>query len=304
MIMEEKMENNGKPTERNERVRTLYVSDMDGTLLDGNSRVSLKSASILSDLAAEGALVTVATARTPATVQPLLEKVTAAEVEIDGKQVSLPAIVMTGAALWDRTHARFIECRLLSEADAVKISEIFSYENLRPFTYCLSGDSFLNVYHTAAMSDRENSFYQERRHLELKRFHLDQHPAKMDHVVLMFATGPVEAIKRACDHLRRATGCAAAWYPDIFTPDTGIIDIYAPGVSKAAAVKELARKVGATRTVVFGDNLNDLPMMRVADVAVAVDNALPEVKAEADIVIGRNTEDAVARFIAEDFRNN
>lgn len=51
----------------------------------------------------------------------------------------------------------------------------------------------------------------------------------------------------------------------------------------------------------FGDSLNDLTMFAVADVAVAVGNALPEVKAAADKVIEANYTDSVARFIAEDF---
>jgi len=38
-------------------------------------------------------------------------------------------------------------------------------------------------------------------------------------------------------------------------------------------------------------------MMEPADLAVAVGNALPEVKRAADIVIGCNTDDAVAAFI-------
>ncbi len=52
----------------------------------------------------------------------------------------------------------------------------------------------------------------------------------------------------------------------------------------------------------FGDNLNDIPMLQVADVAVAVDNALPETKAAADVVIGPNTADSVALYIEEDFK--
>jgi hydroxymethylpyrimidine pyrophosphatase-like HAD family hydrolase len=40
-------------------------------------------------------------------------------------------------------------------------------------------------------------------------------------------------------------------------------------------------------------------MMAVADVAVAVDNALPQVKDAADIVIGANSADAVARHISQ-----
>ena len=51
----------------------------------------------------------------------------------------------------------------------------------------------------------------------------------------------------------------------------------------------------------FGDNLNDISMMETADLGVAVENAYEEVKKCADIVIGSNNEDAVARWIYRDF---
>ena len=53
--------------------KTLYVSDLDGTLLDNTSRVSPATSAMLNETIAGGALFTVATARTPATVQPLLQ---------------------------------------------------------------------------------------------------------------------------------------------------------------------------------------------------------------------------------------
>lgn len=280
--------------------KTLYVTDLDGTLLGGDSRLSRTTVDMLNTLAEAGVAVTPATARTPATVQPIFEGVTqpwfAGD---DGSRVDVPAIVMTGAGLWNRRTASFGQCTLIPEEDALRIRDTFASEELRPFVYCLSGDSFLNVYHPVAMSRRENGFYQERRHLQLKRFHLGQQPARWDRVALFFAIGPVAAVEKATVELAGVTDCAAAWYPDIIMPDTGLIDLYAPGVSKAKAVRQLAEELGVERTVVFGDNLNDLPMMRVADVAVAVGNALPQVKAEADVVIGRNTEDAVPRFIME-----
>ncbi len=280
--------------------KTLYVTDLDGTLLGGDSRISPRSREMLNVLAGAGVMVTPATARTPATVQPLFHGVRQSVYTMDdGVEHPLPSIVMTGAGLWDRHEAKFESCRLIPEADAVRIRDTFSREELRPFVYCLSGDSFLNVYHPAAMTRREDAFYQERRHLELKRFHLDQQPARWDRVALFFAIGPVRSVERACGALRDVTGCAAAWYPDVIIPDTGLIDIYAPGVSKAHAVKNLAAMTGAAEVVVFGDNLNDLPMMRVADVAVAVENALSQVKDEADVIIGANTADSVVKFIAE-----
>lgn len=284
------------------RKDTLYVSDLDGTLLDNSSRVSERSAAMLGELVSQGAMVTVATARTPATVDPLLCRlpVPCYTDPATGISQPLPAIVMTGAALWNRADHRFDRVELIPERDAADILASFDTLGLRPFVYCLSGDSFLNVYHTARMSRREEAFYLERKHLKLKRFHLDQRPARLDRVVLFFTTGHERDIAAASERLQAVTECSVAWYRDVLMPETGLIDIYAPGVSKARAVTELARSVGASRVVVFGDNLNDLPMMRVADVAVAVDNALDAVKAEATAVIGANHTDAVARFIADD----
>lgn len=278
----------------------LYISDMDGTLLDSRSRVSDRSTMMLNELMRAGVMFTVATARTPATVQPLLGAIRqSVYTDATGALRHIPAIVMTGAALWDRHDVRFRSIELIPEEDARHIIDAFDKEKIHPFVYCLSGDSFLNVYHPAAMTHREDAFYQERRHLTLKRFHLDQKPASLDKVAIFFAIGPVKGIKAVCESLREVTECAAAWYPDIFMPDTGLVDLYGPGVSKARAVMEMKRTTGAQTTVVFGDNLNDLPMMRVADISVAVANALPEVKAQADIIIGTNDSDAVARFIME-----
>ncbi len=113
--------------------------------------------------------------------------------------------------------------------------------------------------------------------------------------------GSVGRIFPLAEELRAGVDCSVSAYIDIFGDDVGILEVFAPGVSKADAVSRVARRSGADRVVVFGDNLNDLPMMAVADVAVAVDNALPQVKEAADIIIGPNTANSVARFIKQDY---
>ncbi|HUJ74604.1 MAG TPA: HAD hydrolase family protein, partial [bacterium] len=50
--------------------------------------------------------------------------------------------------------------------------------------------------------------------------------------------------------------------------------------------------------VVFGDDVNDMAMFRIASRAVAVRNAIPDVKALAHEVIGSNEEDSVLRWIS------
>ena len=72
--------------------KTLYVSDMDGTLLGSDGRVSDRTAGIITRLSYLGVPITVATARTPATVRPLLAQT----------HTIVDAVVMTGAATWSR----------------------------------------------------------------------------------------------------------------------------------------------------------------------------------------------------------
>ena len=67
--------------------------------------------------------------------------------------------------------------------------------------------------------------------------------------------------------------------------------------TKAKAILKMKELLGFGKVVVFGDSVNDLPMFRAADEAYAVDNALEELKGIATGVIGRNDEDAVARFL-------
>ena len=54
--------------------------------------------------------------------------------------------------------------------------------------------------------------------------------------------------------------------------------------------------------MVFGDDVNDIGMMRAADRPIAMANAKPEVKALAREIIGSNNEDSVVRSIRADRR--
>lgn len=77
------------------------------------------------------------------------------------------------------------------------------------------------------------------------------------------------------------------------------VELSAPGVSKGAALAELAGRLGVTasETVAFGDHLTDVPMLAWAGLGVAVANAQPAVLAAADEVTVSNDDDGVARVL-------
>lgn len=273
-------------------MKTLYISDMDGTLLDNDGRVAPETSRLLNDLAERGIAFSVATARTPATVECILE----------GTATADHLVVMTGATIWNRQRGRFEGLRLLPEKDVRVIFDTFRRSSLSPFCYALGNDTHLDVYHSAPeLNSAEQKFVELRRNLRLKTFHLG-HACPEDLVnrlVLFFAMGQRDAIVEVAEELHKHTDCFVSYYKDTYSPDTWLLEIFGPGVSKAEGIVRLKEQLGADEVVVFGDNLNDISMFKVADVAVAVGNALPEVKAAADIVIGPNTDNSVARFIAD-----
>lgn len=274
-------------------MKSLYITDLDGTFLNDRAEVSAESARIVSGLSRRGVLISVATARTPATVEPLLSSTyTAAEM-----------VVMTGAALWDRVRGRYEGLVVPGRGRVRTVLECLDGSGVHPFGYVMNDDGLMEVYHDAGvLNAAERRFVAERTGLPLKTFRLGERlpESAYDRTALFFGMGGRDAIVKAAEGLRAATDCYVSYYKDTYTAGVWLLEVFAPGVSKAAGIERLRSRLGADRVVVFGDNLNDIPMMRVADVAVAVGNALPETKAAADVVIGSNNEDAVARWIAED----
>lgn len=273
--------------------KTLFVSDLDGTLLGADSRISHESRTMLNKAIEAGALFSIATARTPSTVDLLMK----------GVASRLPYIVMTGSAMWDPHTNLYSDLVHIDRATAEEVVGVFHAHHLPTFIYTLPKD-IIEIYHYGPMSEGERMFIDERVDSPFKRFHIPADgtsvlPDPLDDVILCYAMQPsLRSEETWCD-LCKIKGCNPIYYHDRFGPDTGILEVFSANASKARALRKLRERTGAERTVVFGDNINDLPMMSEADLAVAVENAVAEVKEAADIVIGPNTSDSVARFILD-----
>lgn len=273
-------------------MKKLFITDLDGTLLNRESLVSDTSAQIISNLSNRGINITVATARTPATVEPLLYKTI----------TNPPAVVMTGAALWDRQKLQFIDPIYIEPLATEKITATCCRFGINPFIYSIVDNKIVDTRFFGQPTPNEQKFINQRNNLTLKQ--ISTHPhislsqiASQNNTILIFALGTTTQISRLAEALRAENAYSISAYSDNLNPSISYIEIFAPGVDKASAIKKLKTKTGAQHLTVFGDNLNDLPMMAVADVAIAVENALPQVKEAADIVIGSHDCDSVARYI-------
>ncbi len=78
------------------------------------------------------------------------------------------------------------------------------------------------------------------------------------------------------------------------------IELVPKGIDKAQSLMRLLNvlHLSPADLTAFGDGYNDLSMLRLAGRGVAMANAAPEVRAEADFVTTSNDEDGVAVFLA------
>ncbi len=69
-------------------------------------------------------------------------------------------------------------------------------------------------------------------------------------------------------------------------PEVDFINVLAPDVSKGTALKALTAflKIPLAEVAAMGDGANDIPLLATAGLAIAMENASPEVKAVADYV--------------------
>lgn len=81
------------------------------------------------------------------------------------------------------------------------------------------------------------------------------------------------------------------------------LEATAAGVDKGSAITDYCRAQGIplSRVMAFGDNGNDVGMLRTAGLGIAMGNGIPEAKAAADMVTTSNDDEGIARVLSRYF---
>lgn len=273
--------------------QTLYISDLDGTLLNRNSTVSPHSIEKINYLLQKGMLFTIATARTPATVVPLLEQL----------QIDIPAVLMNGAVLYDIRRKLYIRTNGFTDNSALRYIDLLEKRGLIPFVYRIDNNK-LKVFHKPLAYDIQREFKRQRENTPYKEFipTINYSDELLDNPPLfLMVIDRFDKLQTAAAEINRAGKCSFFCYRDIVDPEYGYLEIYPKGVSKAATAQQIIDKLTPWEVVAFGDNLNDMPLFKIADRRYAPENAVNEVKQQATAIIADNDHDGVALFLEKDF---
>jgi hydroxymethylpyrimidine pyrophosphatase-like HAD family hydrolase len=268
---------------------TLYVTDLDGTLLGPDGTLSAASAALLTSAIDRGVLATCATARSWTTTQRVLGDF----------RFTLPVVLYNGTFTYDPTTDMLLDRNEIPDATTRAILELLEAAGLPPLVYRLDGARERVSWVAGLENDGIRHFWADRpddpRNSPVNRW--DSLPSSG--VFNVAAIGVAAEIEPLAAAVRARVGDAVELnvQPDTYHPQDIWMDIAPAGGVKGTAVLALAARLGADRIVAFGDNLNDLAMFAVADESFAMAHAAPVVRAAATATLD-DAPDAVARWIA------
>ena len=268
----------------------LYISDLDGTLLlpDGSFPEDFKRR--LNRLIDMGLRFTIATARNYDSAHPIL----------NGLNLNLPVILFNGVYLTDFNSGSILEYSHFIEKTVVEnMLELALPRGIDPFIYTF-GEKHKLYYQRATNPGSQayvKSLEGDGRLNQVNCFEF-QEEEKISGFLLIDTHDHLEPIYQSLqekhfDHLN------LYFAEDVSMKGYYWLQSFHQEASKGNMLEALARKleVPLDRTVVFGDYLNDLDMFRIAGRAIAVENALPEVKEFAHEIIGSNFQGAVLQYL-------
>lgn len=269
-------------------MRKLYVSDLDGTLLNNRGDVPAKTAERINLCIKEGMAFTINTARSPATVFPIVETI----------HLNVPYSMMNGVLIYNPTQQEYMKIHTISRETAMVVLGIIKLHGLQCFLYTMEQE-VLHTYYDSVESRSLNKFRNGRIMKYDKVFtEVDDLSICADRGVIYFCLREKkELLEGLYRDLQAVRGASAIFYEDVYNPEWMYLEIYSDKASKAQALNTIKEWGKYDYLIGFGDSANDKEMFRVCNETYAVSNATTEIQNLANGIIPSNEDEGVARFM-------
>lgn len=269
-------------------MNTLYVTDLDGTLLNSNDRISQYSIETINGLVAKGMQFTYATARS----------LVSASVVAKGLSTNIPIIAYNGVLIMNPNTGEVLSFLSFTEEETAYAIGVLREHGGNPLVYAYVDGAERVSYVTG----RENEGI--RRYLDVRkgdrRFRplADETCLYQGDIFYFTCIADREELLPLYEIFSQDRRFRTTLQQELYRPEY-FLEIMPQKASKAEAIKRLKEIWHCDKVVSFGDAINDIPMFEISDECYAVANAVPELKAYATGVIASNDEDGVAKWLEQ-----
>ena len=269
-------------------MKTLYISDLDGTLLTPDVEISEFTATTLNKLIENGMLFSYATARSFTTAGKITADITA----------HFPLILYNGAVVVDNVTGQPIITNFFTDNQAWWLVDTLVDSGVWPLVYHYDD----NIESMAFVKENSTEELKEFIYQYEGKIHhnsvCNRQQLKIDNTFYMVCIDSKEKLYPLYCALKNEEWLDVIFQTDLYTGRYWL-EIMSADAGKANAVMMLKEKLGCDKVVCFGDGKNDISMFNACDECYAVENAVAELKEIATAIIESNVNNGVAKWLAE-----
>ena len=266
-------------------MKTLYVTDLDGTLMRDDKTISSESVAILNRLLAQDVFITYATARSLSSASRITKDIS----------FKLPVIIRNGTILANPQTKKEIEISMFGE-ELQHIKRALADTTIPGFATAYFGSNEVKLCLAGRMNEGFQDYLQS--HSADRRIHMVDTEDKLYEGKTCYFTfiAPKNELQPLYDRVKNIREINCIFQQDKYRPEYWL-ELCPGNATKATAIQRVKQLCGCQKIIVFGDSVNDIPMFHMADEAYATKNAIDELKALATGIIEDNNTDGVAEWL-------
>lgn len=272
-------------------MRTLYVSDLDGTLLNRKDRIGTESLRIINGLVEKGMLFTYATARS----------FSSASIVAQGLHVKLPVIVYNGGFITEPDTGKPLYSLFFTGEEAGYVQARLQKCGISPLVYACVDQKERVTWNGARENDGIRHYRESRAGDKRLRILPDDAGLYEGDIFYFNCIGDREELLPVYEIFAKDDRFRCTLQQELYRPEY-FCEIMPKKASKAEAIGRLKEHLKCDRIVTFGDAINDIPMFEISDECYAVENAAEKLKEIATGVIGTNVQDGVAKWLEKNWK--
>jgi Cof subfamily protein (haloacid dehalogenase superfamily) len=274
-------------------MKTLYVSDLDGTLLNSQSKLSEYSMRTINQLIESGMSFSYATARS----------LVSASIVAKDLRTSIPVIIYNGAFIVDAQTGERLDSASFKERDIDDVAEWLTERKIYPLVYAFVDGVEQVSWLKGSENDGMLHYLHSRKGDPRLRSVTRLHDLYAGDVFYFTCIGDPKPLSEIHQWFSQDSRYQCIFQQELYREEYWC-EMMPAQATKANAIVRMKELMGFDRIVSFGDGVNDLSLFSISNKAYAVENAVDELKEQATGIIKSNDEDGVARWLERHFHSD
>ncbi len=269
-------------------MRILYVSDLDGTLLNSRGSLSPYTIKTINRLVEKGMLFTYATARS----------LSSASVVARGLDPHIPVIVYNGAYIMEPATGSILASENFTNEERFYAERKFTEYNVSPIVYSrIEGRERVSWNIRRINEGKQNYFCNRQGDRRLRPVETEEQLYEGE-AFYYTCIGEERELKPLSDAFSGDARYNCTFQQELYRTEYWL-EIMPKKATKSNGILKLMELWKCDKVISFGDAVNDIPMFQISDQCYAVENAVDSLKKIATGIIGDHDSDSVAKWLEE-----